>query len=177
MRRLAVVSAVLVPLLGAGCSAGSEPAATASSPNLSAPSQNAATPSDKDSGKDIEAAYSDFWVVSLTIDDKPEETWRDELGAVMVEPQLSITLDAVRSQAQAGITVYGDVTARIVSVEVAGDAATVVDCQDASRTGQADAETGDRKTVGVERNPVNAELKRVDGQWKVAQVSFPGGTC
>ncbi|MGC7093954.1 hypothetical protein ACPZ19_04760 [Amycolatopsis lurida] len=127
----------------------------------------------------MEAAYTAFWSRSLQADDKPVDAWHDEIAAVAVDPQLTTTVEAMRNQKQAGITVYGDVTARITSVDINGDGAKVVDCQDASRTGQADAQTGDPKTVGVPRNPVNADLIRVgpDGLWKVSQVSFPGGTC
>jgi len=170
-----LVSAAAVLL--AGCSSSGAPA-PATSPNLSAPSQ-APSSSGQDDRVAIEAAYTAFWSRSLHSGDKPEDTWKDTMTVVAVDPQLTTTLNAMRYQKQVGIKAYGDVTARIVSVQVNGASAKVVDCQDASHTGQADAKTGDPKTVGVARNPVNADLKRdsADGQWKVAQVAFPGGTC
>ncbi|MTD57140.1 hypothetical protein [Amycolatopsis pithecellobii] len=177
---IALAGMVLAPMLVAGCSGADAPAPT-SSPNLSAPSQAPSAPSasGQDQRQAVEAAYTQFWPRTMHADDKPEDTWHDALAAVATDPQFTTTLNAMRYQKQAGIKIYGDVTARIVSVEVSGDTAKVVDCQDASHTGQADAKTGDRKTVGVPRNPVNASLKRdsSDGQWKVAEVSFPGGTC
>ena len=101
------------------------------------------------------------------------------MAAIAVDPQLSTTLDAMRRNKTMGLTTYGDVTVRISSVEIAGGTATVVDCQDASHAGQADAATGARKTVGVPRMPVHATLVRdpADGQWKVSQLDFPGGAC
>lgn len=178
-RRLHVILAGAFAMLLAGCSGENTPAPSpSSSPNLSAPSQ-AATSSAQDERAAVETAYTQFWVSTFHASDKPENTWHDVVAAVAVDPQLTTTLNAMQSQKQAGIKVYGDVTARIVSVQITGASAKVVDCQDGSRAGQADAKTGDRKTVGVPRNPVNADLKRdgADGRWKVAQVTFPGGTC
>ena len=173
---VALASAALAPVLVAGCSGQGAPAPT-SSPAQSAPS--VPSTSGQDQRQAVEAAYTQFWPRTMHADDKPEDTWHDAVAAVATDPQLTTTLNAIRYQSQAGIKIYGDVTAHIVSVDITGDTAKVVDCQDASHTGQADAKTGDRKTVGVPRNPVNASLKRdtSDGQWKVAQVSFPGGTC
>ncbi|SDU12038.1 hypothetical protein [Amycolatopsis keratiniphila] len=172
---LALVGSAVVLLVG--CSGGTGQV-TPSSPNLSAPPQ-AATSSGQDERAAVKTAYSAFWSRTLQADDEPEETWRAAMAAVAVDPQLTTTLNAMRTQKQAGIKVYGDVTARIQSVEVDGASAIVRDCQDASRTGQADATTGDPKTVGVPRNPVSADLKRdsSDGRWRVAKVAFPGGTC
>lgn len=67
---------------------------------------------------------------------------------------------------------------RITDVDIDGDEATVEDCQDTSETGQADAETGERKTVGVERAPTRARMERSGaGEWKVAEVTHPDGEC
>lgn len=177
---VALASAVLAPMLVAGCSGGNAPAPT-SSPSLSAPPQAPSAPSTsaQDQRQAVEAAYTQFWPRSLQVAQKPEDAWRDALAAVAVDPQLSTTLSGMRQQKAAGLTTYGEVTVRISSVEVAGATAKVVDCQDASHAGQADARTGDRKTVGVPRMPVHATLVRdtADGQWKVSQIDFPGGAC
>ncbi|HWD05820.1 MAG TPA: hypothetical protein VG674_25560 [Amycolatopsis sp.] len=174
------VSLVSVAVVLAGCSGGNAPAPT-SPPNLSAPPQTSAVPTSSadEQRQAVEFAYSQFWHSTFHTADQPESNWHDAVAAVAVDPQLTTTLGAMRAQRQAGVAVYGDVTARIVSVQVTGDSAKVVDCQDDSRAGQADAKTGKRKTVGVARNPVTAELKRgsADGRWKVSQVAFPGGTC
>ncbi|MFD2422697.1 hypothetical protein [Amycolatopsis pigmentata] len=125
------------------------------------------------------AAYTQYWPRSAQAPHQPEDTWQTALAAVAVEPQLSTTLEAMHRNKSVGLTTYGDVTVRIVSVEITGDSATVVDCQDASRAGQADAATGDRKTVGVPRMPVHATLARdtSDGRWKVSQLDFSGSAC
>ncbi|WP_148311471.1 hypothetical protein [Amycolatopsis japonica] len=176
-RALPAVLAGAAVLLLVGCSGGTDQVSP-SSPNLSAPPQEASS-AGHDERSAVEAAYSAFWSRTLQTDDEPEDSWRAAMAAVAVDPQLTTTLNAMRAQKQAGIKVYGDVTARIQSVQVDGASAIVRDCQDASRTGQADAATGDPKTVGVPRNPVSADLKRdsSDGRWRVAKVAFPGGTC
>ncbi|MYW91657.1 hypothetical protein G3I59_13840 [Amycolatopsis rubida] len=179
-RQLHVVLAGAAAMLLAGCSGGDAPAPTSPS-QLSAPTQpsSAGSSSGPEQRQAVETAYRQFWHSTFHTSDKPESTWHDAVAAVAVDPQLTTALGAMQTQKQAGITVYGDVTARIVSVQINGASAKVVDCQDTSKAGQADAKTGKRKTVGVPRNPVNADLKRdsADGRWKVAQVTFPGGTC
>lgn len=176
---LALTGAAVVPLLVAGCSGGHDPAPAApSSPNLSPPSQ-APTSSRQDEQAAVEAAYTQYWPRSAQTPHQPEDTWHDAMAAIAVDPQLSTTLDAMHRNKSLGLTTYGDVTVRISSAEVTGETATVVDCQDASHAGQADATTGDRKTVGVPRMPVHATLVHdtADGQWKILQLDFPGGTC
>lgn len=179
--QLAVLAATaLAPMLVAGCSSGDAPAPT-SSPTLSAPSQAPSAPSTsgQDQRQAVEATYAQFWPRSLAIPNTPEDTWRNAMAAIAVDPQLSTTLEAMHRNKQVGVKPYGDVTTRISHVEVRGDRATVIDCQDGSRSGQADAATGDRKTVGSPQIPIHAQLARdaADGQWKVSQLEYPGGPC
>ncbi|WP_143086461.1 hypothetical protein [Amycolatopsis saalfeldensis] len=176
---LSAALAGAVALLLAGCG-GVDPV-PGSPPSRSVPSQVPSAPnsSGQEQRQAVETAYTAFWFSTFHASDKPEDTWHDMLAAVAVDPQLTATLNAMQYQKQADIKVYGDVAARIVSVQITGSSAKVIDCQDGSQAGQADAKTGGHKTVGVPRNPVNADLKRdgADGQWRVAQVRFPGGTC
>lgn len=140
-------------------------------PATSAPAQ-----SERDA---VVASYEEFWDRHSRLRDRPASSWRGELAEVAVNPQLKITLQGMRFNRANGITTYGTVRPRITKVIVEGNTATVVDCQDASRAGKADLETGEKKTVGVPRNPVRARLERVtdSGEWKVAKITFPGGDC
>lgn len=180
-QRLILAGAALLPMLGVGCSSEDSPVPAPPSPNLSAPAQapTAGSSPQQDERQAVAAAYTQYWPRSAQAPHQPEDTWQAALGAVAVDPQLSTTLEAMRRNKSVGLTTYGDVTVRISSVEITGDSATIVDCQDASRAGQADAATGDRKTVGVPRMPVHATLARgtADGRWKVSQLVFPGGAC
>jgi hypothetical protein len=118
--------------------------------------------------------------VSRTFDQRyPPGRWRQVLGAVAVDPELGLILANAEAQRRNGIILYGQVIPRPAVQSIRGaDRATVIDCGDASHAGQADARTGQRKTVGVARNPVVAVLTRGrDGIWRVSTIRFPGGSC
>ncbi|TWE27527.1 hypothetical protein FHX69_0163 [Prauserella muralis] len=176
----AVVTTAVVTVFVAGCEAASTVDEANNSATVAAPTTSAlAAPSGEDEHEAVVVAYDAFWARHTQIRDWPESTWDKELGEVAVDPQLTRTLQAMRFNRNSGITTYGSVTSRITEVEVDGDRATVTDCQDASRSGQADMKTGERKTVGVPRNPVTARMVRdaADGRWKVAEIRYPGGEC
>ena len=117
--------------------------------------------------------------MSRTFDRRyPRADWRRELGKVATDPALSIVLAQATTQARNGIILYGAVTPRPAVTLQGPVRATVSDCQDASHAGQADAVTGQRRTVGVARNPVTAVLVRGRGdRWRVASIDFPAGSC
>ncbi len=131
-------------------------------------------------GAAVEAAYREFWAVGQTFDrDYPPGRWRQVLARVATDPILSRALSGARLQREHGVVLYGEVILRLRVVSVLpGGAARVADCQDTSRTGQADAKTGKRRTVGVPRTPVSASLVRgADGRWRVSDVKYIGGGC
>ncbi|MFD1044727.1 hypothetical protein ACFQ1S_03525 [Kibdelosporangium lantanae] len=122
------------------------------------------------------AAYERFWQRIHDAAGRPESEWH--LNEVAADPQLSTTTQGLQLLRQQSLTLYGMETAHVRTVTVDGDHATVVDCQDGSSAGQADAKTGSRKTVGVAHNPVNASLLRgPDGNWRVSNINYPGGEC
>jgi hypothetical protein len=126
----------------------------------------------------VEAAYRRFWAVSWDVDKQPASRWRAVLASVSVDPELTRLYAGTKAQQQAAIRLYGYVSPRPTVRRVAGDRATVFDCQDASHAGQADARTGRPKTVGVARTPVGATLLRgSDGVWRVSDVRYTGGGC
>jgi hypothetical protein len=126
-----------------------------------------------------EAAYRAFWPVLVTFANEPEARWRSVLGRVAAEPQLGLTIALTLQQKRNGIGVYGQPTPRAPKVTiVSAGTATVRDCADFSRAGQVDLRTGQRRTVGVARNPVVVRVSRGgDGRWRVLEVSYPGGRC
>lgn len=174
-RRLGAV-ALLVVVVG-GCDTGSDGAVVPTTSDVAAPS---ATSHSEVSERDaVVAAYDEYWVQTHEVPHQPLSTWREGMAEVAVDPQLKTVLQGMRFARDDGITSYGSVTSRVSEVVVNGKVATVVDCQDASNSGKADLKTGEKRTVGVERNPVRARLERdpTDGTWKVAQITFPGGDC
>ena len=126
-----------------------------------------------------EAAYRDFWPVLATFAREPEARWRSVLGRVAAEPQIGLTIALTLQQKRNGIGVYGQPTPRAPKATISSArGATVRDCADFSRTGQVDVRTGQRRTVGVARNPVVVVLsKGGDGRWRVVEVTYPGGRC
>jgi len=116
----------------------------------------------------------------VTFDQRyPEEEWPRALSRVAVDPELTLVLASTRQQRRIGIKVYGYVIPRPIVLPINGsDRAQVTDCQDSSKSGQADAKTGRPRTVGVPRNPVTAVLVRgADGRWRVSSIKHPGGSC
>ena len=147
-------------------------------PTSGTPSGSPTAPADQRAA--VEAAYREFWRVGQSFDrDYPQPQWRGVLSRVAADPVLSRALSGARLQRQNGTVLYGQVVLRprVVSVGPQGRAR-VSDCQDTSRTGQADAKSGKHRTVGVPRSPVNATLVRgVDGHWRVSDVEYTGGWC
>ena len=125
----------------------------------------------------VRQAYERFWQVSQAVPHLPPDRQRLELAAVAAEPLAERMAGALAAQRTRDVTVYGTVTPRISDVRLDGDTAVVRDCQDASRSGQADG-SGRPRTVGLARNPVSATVQRsADGAWRVADVAYPGGSC
>ena len=61
---------------------------------------------------------------------------------------------------------------------LAGDRASVIDCQDASRSGEVDRSTGQVQRIGFARTPVAATLHRDShGRWRVTQARYLAGPC
>lgn len=179
-RVLALTGVMAGTIVLTGCGGGAEKPSSPS-PNLSAPSperpaQSSSPSTDREA---VMLAYTEFWPRSLRVGQGPPDSWRPALAEIAADPQLTTTLDAMQRQKAAGVTTYGEVTVRISSIELSGSTAKVVDCQDASHAGQADVRTGAKKTVGVARMPVHAQLVRdaAAGTWKVSKTEFPGGEC
>jgi hypothetical protein len=174
---------LIVALLSlAGCSAdrAGAPTATQGSPaGVGDGSASSPTPAPSRTEQDkIVDAYDQFWRRIHEASGKPEASWRPSLSEVATDPQLSTTLQGLGLLRQQSLTLYGLETAHIGTVKVDGDRATVIDCQDGSTAGQAEAQTGTRKTVGVPRNPVKATVLRgTDGRWRVSDINYPGGAC
>jgi len=147
-------------------------------PDLSAPS-SANTTRAQSAEDQVIAAYNEYWTRSHQVPHRPLGEWDEAMAEVAVNPQLKTTLQGMKFARRDGVTSYGEVTARIQDVKIDGKRATVVDCQDASKSGQADLKTGKKRTVGVARNPVEARLKidSADGAWKVSKITFAGGDC
>ncbi|GAB2677335.1 hypothetical protein GCM10027271_42710 [Saccharopolyspora gloriosae] len=161
-------------LLLAGC--GSAPRPVASEPTIAPPPQAEAGIGGGD--REVVRAYERFWVVSRGLPHRPAERWRPELEQVAAGPMAEMILTNLARQREQGITLYGELHPRITDVHVDGPRAVVTDCQDASRSGQAEAVSGEPRTVGVARNAVSGTVERgPDGTWRVTRIDYPQGGC
>jgi hypothetical protein len=104
-------------------------------------------------------AYRRFWAVASTVDSQPQPRWRTVLAAVAAEPLLSRLLSGLEAQKAAGDRQYGVVVTRPVVVRIEADQTSIVDCQDASKSGLLDTTTELPTTVGSARTPVAATMQ------------------
>lgn len=151
------------------------PAARPDGPVIAAPPQ--AQPHRSSEQTRVAEDYERFWQVSQALPHQPADQQRSELASVATEPLTSTMLGNLDKQRARGIAPYGHVHPRINAVRIDGSGAVVTDCQDASRSGQADA-SGQPRTVGLARNPVSGTLQRgADGAWRMVRIDYPGGSC
>jgi hypothetical protein len=124
------------------------------------------------------AAYAGFWVVAQTLDSQPPARWRPLLAAVAADPLLSAVLSGLRGEAALGHRQYGQVIPRPRLVAAAARRVSILDCQDASRSGLSDIDTGLPVTAGSARTPLAAVLEKSrDGKWRLVQARYLPGTC
>jgi hypothetical protein len=135
-------------------------------------------PASGDDRAAVVAAYLRFWQVAQHVDAHPQSQWAYLLAPVVAEPLLSRLTAALRARIQAGYRQFGDVRPRPALVELAAGHASVVDCQDASASGEIDTSTGLPTNIGQPRTPVAATLSRgADGRWRVSDARYLDGGC
>lgn len=169
LTRTVTASAALLVL--AAC-APHQAASPATTPTLAPP------PNPSDPATAVKVAYEQFWTVSRTAESRPPDQWQSQLESVAADPILTQLVTGFRTLDDQKISLYGTIVPHVTSVQVTGDHATAIDCQDASHAGQADATTGAPKTVGIPRNPVLGTLQLgPDARWRVTRIDYPRGTC
>lgn len=118
-----------------------------------------------------------FWEVAQSVDGRPDSQWRAVLSTVAGQPLLDELLDGLQAQHERGIRQYGSVVPRPTVVYLEPQRATVVDCQDASRSGEVDHDTGAVRKVGSARTPVSAVLRKEGGAWLVTEARYLDDPC
>ncbi len=127
---------------------------------------------------EVIAAYRRFWVVVLSVEALPQREWRRALSEVAVDPVLTRVYDGLRTELASGSREYGAVVPRPAVVDLRDGRASILDCQDASRSGVADVKTGLPTTAGDPRTSVAATLVRGgDGVWRLAEARYLPGPC
>lgn len=177
--RLAVLVVLLLTLPGCAGSAAPQPA-HASSPGRTTHSPvpgitSSVRPNDRQHALQ---AYRRFWVVAMQVDKQLQSTWRSTLAAVASEPLLTDLLDGLMAQHARGVALYGVVVVHPTLIDLQPARASVVDCQDASASGELDADSGAAKTVGSSQTSVAAVLRSDDqGRWRVSELRYLEGSC
>jgi hypothetical protein len=97
--------------------------------------------------------------------------------AALADQPLTAQLTHRKTEALAhGVRLYGHIQPHVTAIQNHGDQATVTDCQDTSRAGQADL-NGQPKTVGTTGNRVLGTLLRTPTGWRVSHVDYIEGGC
>ena len=182
---LAAARALAVVLAGCAGPAGSPSAAGTAAGLAGTVRPTAVRPADRRDDTDVSPvepavveAYRRFWTVVDGLGGQPVARWRVVLSTVAVEPLLSRLYDGYQEKYRAGVGEYGVVRPRPAVVGVRGGRASVVDCQDASMSGEIDTDTGMPRTVGRARTPVAATLVRgADGVWRLSDARYLDGSC
>lgn len=126
----------------------------------------------------ILADYRRFWSVVTTVSRQPPSTWLRILATVTVEPLLSKTVDLVRQQHREGLIDYGVIDLNPRIVEATDHTVSIVDCQDASKSGTLDIETSMPRTVGsASMSFAGVMVIGEDGRWRLSVARFLPGTC
>jgi hypothetical protein len=123
----------------------------------------------------IESQWKKFWNVSENIIRTPAEMREAALGEVSVDPIKSRILNAANKSASEGIDYYGSVVQHPYWVDpVDGkDFAVMRDCQDQSQYGSIEVASGNKRTVGVARDSLQAGFVRdSQGVWRVQNIQF-----
>jgi hypothetical protein len=179
-----MVLLVLLAVVGCGhadraadASAARPPTAASDGSPGSSPSGQRPLPGSGEPGR-ILADYRRFWAIAVTVSRRPPDSWRSTMAAIAAEPLLSLLLDGIAEQSRKGLVDYGTVVPHARVVQASADRASVVDCQDASKSGTLDLETGIVKTAGSARTPMTCVLTRgADGRWRVSEARLLDGTC
>lgn len=165
-----------------GCTASQEvgrtatpPASPTGSPPLAAPSARATTVEDA-----IVEAYTAYWPASTRAVTLPREEARRLLSQYETDDQVEGELKGIARYQEMDREGWGEVVVHVKKVTVKGDTATVLDCMDASRTGEADSRTH-KLIPGTLSTPyfsVEATMRRgADGRWRILQKKALESKC
>ncbi len=139
-----------------GPRAGTAPAATGGSSN---PPAAADRPADEAAdAAAVAAAYQRLRVVAETVPPTAPARWGGVLSTVAAEPLLTQPNDGFQAQRDAGRRDHRTVVLHPSAVAVECGTASLLDCQEASRSGELDLDTERPRTLGHTRTPPAATL-------------------
>jgi hypothetical protein len=179
---LLLAGSACLAVLIAGCSNGGHggTAQSASTAPVSPPSVTPASPSPTtDVRAEALGQYRAFWTRLTPASRAPAANRAAMLSPFATNPELRSLLEGMARGDRAGTVFYGQDVPRpvVAQLSVPQGLAVIRDCQDSSKSGNADRASGRRLTVGVARHLVIATMHLVDGTWRVAFVSYKQAKC
>lgn len=161
-------------LLFAGCSSHSADGHTAGGPST-AP----VTPS-KSAEQAVVDAYTAYWPANVRAAKLPRAQGLAELSTYAEPDHVNKTLDGVADWQRKGYEPWGHVIVHVTSVQVKGNTAQLVECQDASTAGVANTKTHQliRGTKGSPHVHISADMQQdADRRWRLKQVAILKVPC
>jgi hypothetical protein len=165
------------PASASPSSVATSPAPTTSSPPSPTVASSSSTSSPGDPKAAVTAAYLKYdaavWDIGATTND-PNDPRIAEYTTGKEQAALHFHVESRRGFHN---HLWGISVPHVQSVELSGTTATVRDCHDASRGGEANA-AGQELTVGIAKNVLVASMVLVNDAWKVSNLAqVQGGTC
>ena len=124
--------------------------------------------------------YSGFWAALTPASRSAEAGRREMLAKYADDPELTSLLAGMARESAKGRAYYGapDLHPQVASLSTDHATAVVNDCQDATKTGDVDVQSGQQLTKGSPRTSVVATLHMgSDAIWRVTFISFPSRQC
>ncbi|MFF3671591.1 hypothetical protein [Microtetraspora malaysiensis] len=124
------------------------------------------------------AVYRDLYPAGQHAEQALPEERKAILERVATQPLLNRMLRGIAALRATDRVTWGNPVLHTFDVQVKDDRATLHDCQDTSRTGQANAKTGERLIHGKSRTHLVATLLRgVDGAWRISTLEQVNEPC
>lgn len=160
----------------------SSPAVSPTPSVVDVPTPSSAAPSSLDPAAQeaadraaVQAAWVNFWIVYESIVRTPPELREQALEKVSVDPIKGRILAAATDFDSQGLDYFGTVVQHPYWLDSisGGEFAVMRDCQDQSNYGSIYVATGAKRTVGIERDSLQAGFVRDSGgNWRVQNVQY-----
>jgi hypothetical protein len=142
----------------------------------------AATPAQGPAHSTVEeavlAVYRNLYPAGQRAEKTSPEERKAILESVATQPLLDRMLRGIAALRTTGRVTWGSPVIHASDIEIKGDRATLRDCQDGTKSGQANDKTGERLTHGKGGTHLVATLRKgKDGAWRVAKVEQVKEPC
>lgn len=152
------------------------PVGTLPSPSHSSPANPSGT-AEMSNRKQVRFVYLRVAAAYRKAKQKPAEDRRPYLAQWMVDPALSVFVDAMAREDRRHEHITASRVPHVFNVSVDGDVAHVDDCSDDSKSLRKDTDTGEVVGGGSEHLWYAADLKETSDGWRVYRTSVRDEPC